>query len=350
IEIIRGSQRIEMAKACLTEGKTDGIRFKSEESRKDAAKLRFTDIQAQAILDLRLAKLIGLEILALKKLHKETVEKIRLYERLLSSETEMKNAIREDLQKIREEFALPRKTVLLDEEETVFEAPKEEARPVVLSISRFGYAKAYDMAVYEKNRDAIDEEAERMIFLMSDSRVLIFTDTGMCHYLKMQDVPNSKMKDKGVPLDNITNYDSQSEQILLMDSYENLKDRILLFATAHAMIKQVQASEFDSVKKTIASTKFADNDRLIAVRIQRGSETVLVTRDHYALRFKTSDISLYKKTSVGVRGLKLEPRDEVTDVYDFDPSEKYVVKIGKKAIDLGKLKLKKRDQKPDLIK
>ena len=206
------------------------------------------------------------------------------------------------------------------------------------------------MAVYEKNREAIDEEAERMIFLMSDSRVLIFTDTGMCHYLKMQDVPNSKMKDKGVPLDNITNYDSQSEQILLMDSYENLKDRILLFATAHAMIKQVQASEFDSIKKTVASTKFADNDRLVAVRIMRGTETVLVTKDHYVLRFKTSDISLYKKTSVGVRGLRLEPQDEITEVYDFDPSEKYIVKIGKKAVDLGKLKLKKRDGKPDLVK
>ena len=350
IEIIRGSQKLETAKACLTEGRTEGIRFKTEESRKDASMLRFTDIQAQAILDLRLARLIGLEILALKKLHKETIEKIRLYERLLSSETEMKTQIREDLQKIREEFSLPRKTVLLDEEDTVFEMPKEEARPVVLSVSKFGYAKAYDMPLYEKNREAIDEESDRMIFLMSDSRVLIFTDTGMCHYLKMQDVPNCKLKDKGVPIDNITNYDSPTERILLMDSYENLKDRILLFATSHAMIKQVQASEFDSVKKSIASTKFADNDRLVAVRVQRGKETVLVTKDHYALRFRTSDISLYKKTSVGVRGLKLEPGDEITDVYDFDPSEKYMVKIGKKAIDLGKLKLKKRDAKPDLVK
>ena len=93
-----------------------------------------------------------------------------------------------------------------------------------------------------------------------------------------------------------------------------------------------------------------DGDTLIAVRVQRGAETVLVTKDHYALRFPTSDVSLYKKTSVGVRGLKLQPGDEITDVYDFDPKERYVVRIGKKAVDLGKLKLKKRDQKPDLVK
>ncbi len=350
IEIIRGSKKLQTAKDCLMTGATAGIKFRSEASKKQAEKLNFTENQAQAILDLRLARLVGLEILALQEEHKETLEKIALYEKLLSDRHAMQEAIRDDLEKIRNEFALARRTEILDAEEAVYEDAPEEEIPVLLSMNRFGYLKMYDLQVYEKNKDAITEESRSMIFCRNTSRICIFTDSGLCHQFRMKDVPLSKLKDKGVPIDNISNYDSGSENILLMDAFDNLKDKILLFVTSHAMIKKVNASEFDSVKKTISATKLSEGDKLIYVNGMNGTETVLVSENRSVLRFRNTDISLFKKTSVGVRGMKLAPGDTVTAVYDFDPSVRFIVKIGGKRVNLADLKLKKRDGKPDVLK
>ena len=350
IEIIRGSKKLQTAKECLMTGATAGIKFRSEASKKQAEKLNFTENQAQAILDLRLARLVGLEILALQEEHKETLEKIALYEKLLSDRKAMQNAIREDLENIRKEFALPRRTEIMDAEEAVYEEAPEEELPVLLSMNRFGYLKMYDLQVYEKNREAITEESRSMIFCMNTSRICLFTDSGLCHQFKMKDVPLSKIKDKGIPIDNISNYDSSTENILLMDAFDNLKDKMLLFVTSHAMIKKVNASEFDSVKKTISATKLNDGDKLIFVGELNGTETVLVSEGKTVLRFRNSDISVFKKSSVGVRGMKLADGDLLSAVYDFDPSVRFVVKIGGKRINLADLKLKKRDGKPDLLK
>ena len=350
IEVIRGSKKLQTAKDCLVNGITEGIAFKSEESKKEASKLHFTEAQAQAILDLRLAKLIGLEIQQLKAEYKETKEKISSYKKLLSSPYEMRKAIIADLEKIRTDFGYPRRTLITNAEEAVYEEAPEQEIPVLLSMNRFGYLKMYDLQIYEKNKEAVEEESKTMIFCRNTSRICLFTDNGLCHQFRMKDVPLSKLKDKGVPLDNISNYDSAKETILAMESFDDLKAKTLIFATSSAMIKRVEASEFESVKKTTAATKLADGDRLIYVSEALGENTALVTKNGYVLRFRTDEISLYKKTSVGVRGIKLEKDDELAAVYDFDPSVRCVVKVGKKSVDLSKLKLKKRDQKPDLIK
>lgn len=349
IEIIRGSQKLEHAKNCLVNGITDPVKFKSEESRLQAEKLHFSEIQAQAILDLRLAKLVGLEILALEKEHRETIEKIRKYNKLLSSEAEMKKEIREELHTIAETYRLVRKTIITNEEEGVFEEQPYVPVPVTFTMNKFGYVKVYELPVYEKNKDAIKEEARTLISCMSDSRIVIFTDTGMMHQLRLREVPFAKPKDKGTPIDVLTNYDSAKENALKIDCFEAIKDKLLLFVTENAMIKLVEASEFDSVKKTIASTKLLEGDRLVYVGQVYGTETVLVSDGRSVLRFRDDDISLLKKTSVGVRGMKLSDGDRITAVYDFDPTVRYIVKVGSRRVNLAELKLKKRDAKPEMI-
>jgi len=209
--------------------------------------------------------------------------------------------------------------------------------------------RMFDMNFYEKNKDAIREDAKEMLFTMSDSRMAIFTDTGVLHQFRMKDVPLCKLKDKGVPLDNISNYDSGKENILKLCCYDELKDKTLLFVSARAMMKRVSASEFDSVKKTVASTKLADGDSLVYVDEIRGSDTVLVSREGYVLRFGNEDVPEMKKTSVGVRGMKLKDDDVVQAVYDLDPSVKYLVKIKNRRVDLSGLKKKKRDQKAETV-
>lgn len=350
IEIIRGSKKLQTAKDCLMTGRTEGINFKSEASKKQAAKLHFTEAQATAILELRLSKLIGLEILALEEEHKETIAKIARYEKLLSSEREMKKAIKADLEEIKKNYGLPRRTEITTKEEGVFEEAPEVVVPVLMTMNRFGYVKMYDLAFYEKNKEAVEEEAKMMVFCMNTSRICMFTDIGQFHQFKMKDVPLCKLKDKGVPVDNISNFDSASENILKMDSFDNLKDKILLFATGHGMIKRVAASEFETNKKTVASTKLEDGDTLVFVDELNGSNIVLVSEKKAILRFAAEDVAMYKKTSVGVRGMRLDDDDAIKAVYDFDPAVKYVVKIGNKRVNLVDIKLKKRDQKPDILK
>ncbi len=350
IEIIRGSKKLQTAKDCLMTGRTEGINFKSPESKKQAAKLHFTEAQATAILELRLSKLIGLEILALEEEHKETIAKIARYEKLLSSEREMKKAIRADLEEIKKNYGLPRRTEITTKEEGVYEEAPEVVLPVLMSMNRFGYVKMYDLTFYEKNKEAIEEEAKMMVFCMNTSRICMFTDNGQFHQFKMKDVPLCKLKDKGVPVDNISNFDSATENILKMDSFDNLKDKILLFTTSHGMIKRVAASEFETNKKTVASTKLDDGDKLVFVNELNGSNIVLVSEKKSILRFAAEDVAMYKKTSVGVRGMRLDDDDCIVSVYDFDPAVKYVVKIGNKRVNLVDIKLKKRDQKPDVLK
>jgi len=350
IEIIRGSKKLQTAKDCLMNGNVADVKFKSEESKNLAAKLNFTEAQATAILELRLSKLIGLEIQALLADYKETKEKIALYERLLSSDYEMRKQIKADLEEIKDKYSYERRTVICDAEEAVYEEKPEVEIPVLLSMNRFGYLKMYDLALYERNKEAIEEESKTMLFCQNTSRICLFTDNGNMHQFKMKDVPLSKVKDKGVPLDNISNYDSALENILKMDVFDELKTKTLIFATRHGMIKRVDASEFDSVKKTIAATKLNDGDALIFVDEGMAPDTVLVTKNNYVLRFPTEEISMYKKTSVGVRGMKIAEDDELSAIYVYDASVKFVVKVGKKSLNLSDLKLKKRDAKPDLVK
>ena len=141
IEILRGSQSVKDAKACLTNGVTENIKFKSSISKKMAAMLRFTERQATAILEMRLYKLIGLELEALMKEHEETLKNITRYEDILNNYDSMAEVIIADLDKIKKEFARKRRTAIENAEEAVYEENKIEEQEVVFLMDRFGYAK-----------------------------------------------------------------------------------------------------------------------------------------------------------------------------------------------------------------
>ena len=228
IEILRGSRDRAMAKNCLVNGITEGIRFKSRKSKSDAAKLRFTDAQAQAILEMRLYKLIGLEIDALTAEFNETVKKIELYTDILNNYSSMADVIVRQLEDFRKEYAVPRKTQITEAEAVVLEVRKAEAFPVVFLMDRFGYARTIDESIYEKNRDAADEENRIVLHCMSDSRLCVFTDIGRQHILKAEKVPHGKFRDKGTPIDNLCNYDSSAESYLQVYSLDEMKTQQLM--------------------------------------------------------------------------------------------------------------------------
>lgn len=351
IEILRGSKDRAMARNCLVTGKTDGIRFKTKKSKADAAKLRFTEAQATAILEMRLYKLIGLEIDALMAEYEDTRKKIDLYTDILNNYSSMAEVIVRQLEDFRKRYSRERRTVICDEEEVVFEERKAEAYPCVLLIDRFGYARTVDEAVYEKNRDAADEENRIVIHCMSDSRLCVFTDTGRVHILKAEKIPHGKFRDKGTPIDNLSNYDSASETFLSVMNLEEIKTQRLIFVTAHGFIKMVEGAEFDVSKLTVAGTKLEEGDRLICVHaahFQAG--LVMISKNSMALRILQEDIPLQKKNARGVYGIRLAKGDEVDQVFFLEDGAPTETEVNGRMVALNRLRIASRGTKGSKIR
>lgn len=346
IEILRGSKNREQVKACLVDGVTDGIRFKTAKSKKEAAKLKFTETQANAILDMRLYKLIGLEIDVLMKEHEETLKNIARYTDILNNYSSMAEVIMKELDQFKKEFGRPRRTMLENAEEIVLEEQKIEELPVVFLMDRFGYVRTIDETVYERNKEAADQENRYVLHCMNTDRVCVFTDSGKVHLLKLLDVPYGKFRDKGTPVDNLCNYNSSEENFIAVMALNDIRDTVLTFVTRQSMVKQVQGNEFDVSKRTIAATKLADGDEVIAVYAAgEQCQMIFASRNGYYLRFPVSEIPLKKKTAVGVRGMKLADGDQIANVYWLEKDSDIEVTIGERTLHLNRLRISTRDGK-----
>ena len=344
IEILRGSKSVKDAKACLTQGITENIKFKSQISKKMAAMLRFTERQASAILEMRLYKLIGLEIEALQKEHETTLKNIARYEDILNHYDSMATLIMEEMDAFKKEYGRKRRTAIENAEAAVFEEKKVEEQEVIFLMDRFGYAKTVDVSVYERNKEAADSENKYVVNCLNTGKICLFTDSGKMHQIKVMDLPYGRFRDKGVPIDNVSNYSSSEEQIVMICDAQQIAFEKLLFATKQGMIKRVDGSEFQVAKRTIAATKLQEEDALIHVGMVRENQNiVLQTRDGYFLRFLTAEIPEKKKGAVGVRGIKLQKTDELEQIHLFEEGTDTKVKYGEKEVTLNRLKLAKRD-------
>ncbi|MGN1191153.1 MAG: DNA topoisomerase (ATP-hydrolyzing) subunit A [Dorea sp.] len=344
IEILRGSKNIKDAKACLMNGITENIKFKSSISRKMASMLRFTERQATAILEMRLYKLIGLEIEALMKEHEETLENIARYEDILNHYDSMANVIIEDLDRLKKEFATKRRTVIENAEEAVFEEKKVEEQEVMFLMDRFGYAKTVDISTYERNKEAAEHENKYIFTCMNTGKICLFTNTGKMHQIKVMDLPYGKFRDKGQPIDNVSNYDSTQEQIVYLCDAEQMRYAKILFATKQGMVKKVEGTEFQVAKRTIAATKLQPEDELVTVQvITDNQQIVLQTKEGYFLRFAAEEVTDKKKGAVGVRGIKLKKNDELERVYLFEEGTECKIVYNEKEVTLNRLKIAKRD-------
>ncbi len=344
IEILRGSKSIKEAKACLTDGITENIKFKSNISKKMASMLRFTERQATAILEMRLYKLIGLEIEALQAEHEQTLKSIARYEDILNNYDSMAEVIIEDLDAIKKTYARKRRTIVENAEEAVFEEKKIEEQEVVFLMDRFGYARTVDVSTYERNREAADSENKYIVSCLNTGKICLFTNAGKMHQVKVPDIPYGKFRDKGTPIDNLSNYNSTEEQIVFVCDEGSLSMAKLLFATKQGMLKQVDGSEFQVAKRTIAATKLLEEDEVICVQVvTEGQSIVLQTMNGYFLRFASTEVPEKKKGAVGVHGIKLQKKDELEQVYLLEEGVEQKVLYKEKEVTLNRLKLARRD-------
>lgn len=346
IEILRGSKNIADAKACLTRGETDNIKFKSRESERMAKQLHFTERQASAILEMRLYRLIGLEIDALMKEHEDTLAKIARYSELLSSRSAMAKAIIKELKDLKKEYAVPRKTQIDNLAEAVVVEKAIEEKDVVFLMDRFGYAKTIDVSLYERNRETADAENRYVFTVRNTGRICIFTDKGQMHWIKVMDLPFGRLKDKGTPIDNVSNYDSKEEHYIYVCAMEALEGCKLLFGTRTAMLKLVDGSEFIVGKKTTAATKLTDGDEVLLIgKAQAGDTIVMRSKKDVFLRIDCGQIPEKKKGAVGVRGMKLDAGDELSAIYYLPDGDNENVEVKGREIALNRLHIGNRDTK-----
>ena len=346
IEILRGSRNIKDAKACLTDGNTDHITFKNPSSKIMAQQLNFTERQAQAILEMRLYKLIGLEIEALMKEHDETLENIAKYEDLLEHRSSMAKVIIKELTAFKKAYGKERRTVIDNLKEAVVVAKKIEEQDVVFLMDRFGYAKIVDVSVYERNKEAANAEYKHIFTCKNTDKICIFTDKGQMHLLKVLDLPYGKFRDKGTPIDNLCNYDSKEENFVYLASLEQVSTHRILFGTKYAMIKVVDGMEFVVAKKTTAATKLGEEDEVLTVcPLEENDTLVMASKKEMFLRIDCALIPQKKKGAVGVRGMKLAAGDELKEIHVLHEGEEKEVEVKGKPVALHRLHVGNRDTK-----
>ncbi len=334
IAALRGSKSRSDALNCLMTGNTENINFRRAEDELMAQNFSFTERQANAILDMRLHRLIGLEIEALIKEHDETLKRISEYEDLLTHSDSMKKAIIKDLDRYEKEFGRDRKTSIENAGAAVYEEKPIEEMDVYFLLDRFGYAHTVDRATFERNEEAARSENKYCISVKNTGRIMIFTEGGQAHQIKVSDVPHGKFRDKGKPVDNISNFDSASETIVYIDDLNNIIKSKLIFITRKAFGKVVDGSEFDVTKRSVAGTNLSEGDSVLMITPLNDEtrQILLQSVKGFFLRFALEEIPEKKKGAVGVRTMKLSDGDSLENAYLMNFADERTVEY--KGIDL----------------
>lgn len=305
-EVIRGSKNKTVAKNVLVTGDLSKTKLRTKSFEKVAKDFSFTKLQAEEILSTKLSDLVSMEILDLKKRYKEILKLIDRYQLLLSDKNELRKEIKKELQAYKKKYNKDRKTAFTNEKIKLIKREKPEVDLVCL-IDRFSYAKVVNKNTYERYKDIAEQENKYILDLTSKERLVVFTDKGNAHLIKASEFPKCKVKDKGEPLDNISNFNSSDERIVGVFTIRKDASQDLLFVSSDGYIKIVDINEFDLTNKKNVATKLID-DALLSRVIDIDSfekNVVLGTNDHRYIRFKAEEIPHQKKNSRGAIGIKV---------------------------------------------
>ena len=348
IEILRGSSSLAQAKACLIEGITDEIRFKSAKSEKQARTLQFTQRQAEAILAMPLSRLIGLEILKLHEESSSLVEQIASYEKILSVPEELHKVIKSRLKEYKKQFNRPRRTVLTNAETSGY-VEEKKVEDIYVLVDRFGYIKSIDAAGFSRASEDNLKDFVHTVRMKNTDKLCLFTAQGNLYYIKAQAIPRGRIRDKGVLVQTLCKADK--EDVLLYTSFETLFESQLLFTTRQGYIKLVSGIEFETNRSCIGTTRLEDGDTiaglllLSAADILNGSmKVVILTEKGLSLGFPLTEVSELKKSSRGVKGITLDAGDFVLFASAFRPEEE-TFQVNAKTLSVKKVRCRKRAAK-----
>lgn len=344
LEIFRGSKTVQIVKRCLMYGITDDITFKTKASKNNASKLSFTESQSDAILHMQMQKLIGLELEMLQSEYKSTLKEISRYESILTSPSKLNAVIKKDLDELKKNFSKPRKTQIMDCVDEIYEEPQESFECFFL-MDKFGYCKLIDLATYERNETAIQEQYKFCIKTSSDKKIYIFTDAGTLYQIKCSCIPLCKYKDKGEPLENLSTYNGNQDIIYLSHSG---CDEDLLFISKYGYVKKVNALDFTSTKRELTATKLIREDKLAFILpVNTAKYLVLSTETGYVLKINNADIPKMKKNTTGIKYMNVK---DSYIVFAAFVNNSDTIQISNHPIRAGEIKAGKRGNPGKLIK
>lgn len=327
IETIRGSKTKTEAKECLMTGKVDNIKYRIAEDKKIAKTFDFTELQADAILDMRLSRLIGLELEALKKENEKTKQNIEKYIKILSDKKYMKKVIKDDLESIIKEYGQPRKTSIKNIEKAVIKKEVPKAFKEVVLMDKFGYVRAVSDTVYEKNKEAADSESKWVIPVMSDDKVVFITENGIMHTVPSNKIPFGKFRDKSIPVDNVSTLDTTTDLILYAEAMKDMAcEKVVnnyIMVTNLGGVKKLPGIEFNVKSKNTKYIKLKDGEVCtnFAKVEESEPEIVLVSEAGRFLRFAAADIPEKKRGAGTVAGIAMKDGEKLSDVFFVWPED-----------------------------
>jgi DNA gyrase subunit A len=348
IEILRGSSSIKQAKDCLTSGITEGIKFKSANSEKEAATLSFTLPQADAILSMQLSKLIGLEILKLHEENEALNASIEEYKKILGDNKELYKVIKARLKEFKKIFHTERCTQLMNSVSRDY-VEEVKVEDIYVLIDRFGYTKSIDAASYTRASEETLKDYVYTLMMKNNDRLCIFTAEGNMYQVKAESIPKGKLKDKGTLIHTLCKLDK--ETILTYTSFELLFESQLLFTTKNGYIKLVSGVEFETNRSQISATKLEEEDKVISIHLLSAHDilagnlkVIVLTEKGLSLGFSLSEVSELKKTSRGVKAITLEKNDTVSFAAALKPEVENFL-YNDKQLSAKKVRNRKRGDK-----
>ena len=286
-------------------------------------KFKLSEIQAKAILDMRLQRLTGLERKKIEDEYKETIKLIERLKGILESEEQRKQIIREELLELKKKYGDDRKTEIIYNytEFSLEDIIAEE--DVVVTISHQGFIKRFPVSGYRKQgrggkgvtgagtKD--DDFIEHMFIASTHQYILFFTDKGRCYWLKVHEVPEAGRAARGRSILNLLQKAREEEITAFVAVKEFADNKFLVMATEKGTIKKTVLSAYGNVRKGgINAINLNGGDRLIEVKMTDGSsDLVLGTRNGFAIRFNEKDVREMGRTATGVRGIRLGKGDKV---------------------------------------
>ena len=286
-------------------------------------KFKLSEIQAKAILDMRLQRLTGLERKKIEDEYKETIKLIQKLKAILVSKQLQLQMIKEELQDIRKKYGDERRTEIVykAEEFSIEDMIAEEQ--VVITISHGGFIKRFPVSGYRRQTRGgrgstgattkEDDFIEHMFVASTHDYMTLFTDTGQCYWLKVFEIPEGGRASRGKAIVNLIAKDP-SESIASFVSVKNFADPLfVMMVTQHGLIKKVELSEFSNPRRSgIMAISLGKGDRLIDARLTDGSQDIVIgTREGMAIRFHEQEVRPMGRSAAGVRAIKLDKGDRV---------------------------------------
>ncbi|HAB0322193.1 TPA_asm: DNA gyrase subunit A, partial [Listeria monocytogenes] len=282
------------------------------------------DKQAQAILDMRLQRLTGLEREKIEEEYQNLVALINDLKAILADDERILEIIREELEEIKVKYADKRRTeilagdlVSLEDEDLI---PEEE---VAITLTKRGYIKRLPLSTYRSQRRGgrgiqgmsthEDDFVEHLVATSTHDTLLFFTNTGKVYRSKGYEVPEYGRTAKGIPIINLLGIESQEQVNAVINLSEFTDDSYLFFTTKHGVVKRTTLSQFAKIRQSgLRAVELRENDELISVQMTDGSKNMIIATKHgQSIYFPEENIRVMGRTAAGVRGIRLREDDEV---------------------------------------